>query len=269
MHHVRLFAALVVCATTITFVGCATPPEVKNAGTPAERLYRKAEVRLDRGDYTAAVDLYNEVRNEHPYSKYAVRADLRIGDAYFEQSQWASAAEQYRTFVKLHPKHQKVDYARFRIGKSLYNKMPDDWFFLPPSHERDLSSTRRAARELSSFVESYPDSNYRKEAREMMREARRRLADHELYVADFYLDRENPRGAKMRLKHLLNNYSGLGLDAQALYKLAVAHARLEQSAEARTAIRDLKEYHPDSEYAERAEELMAAHDLRAKTSSGN
>lgn len=252
-----------------TSVACATPSAVKNASTPAERLYRKAEVRFDRSDHTAAIEYFNQVRNEHPYSRYAKRADLRIGDAYFEQDQWSSATEQYRTFIKLHPKHEKVPYARFRIGKAMYEKMPENWFFLPPAHERDLSSTKRASRELSSFLESHPDSEYVEEAREMMREARRRLADHEMYVANFYMERNNPRGAKMRLKYLLNNYSGLGLDAKALYRLAIAHTELDEPARARTAFQDLVEYHPDSEYAQRAKRYMDDHDLADSSQQGS
>jgi outer membrane protein assembly factor BamD len=266
MRHILSFGILAVFLGTA--VACATPSAVQNASTPAERLYRQAEVRFDRGEHTSAIEYYNQVRNEHPYSRYAKKADLRIADAYFEQGQWSSASEQYRTFIKLHPKHDKVAYARFRIGKAMYEKMPDNWFFLPPAHERDLSSTKRAARELSSFVESHPDSEYIEEAREMMREARRRLADHEMYVANFYLERDNARGAKMRLKYLLNNYSGLGLDAKALYRLAIAHTELDEPARARTALQDLMEYHPDSEYAERAKNYMDNHDLADSSQQG-
>ena len=242
-------------------IGCATPPAVKNASTPAERIYRVGEMKFERNDYTAAIEKFNTVRNEHPYSKYAVLADLRIGDAYFAQDQWSSAAEQYRTFVKLHPKHARVDYARFRIGKSLYNKMPNNWFFLPPAYERDLSSTENAVQALKMFVKRHPDSEYHPKAEKMLREARRRLADHEMYVADYYLERDNPTGAKMRLKFLLNHYAGLGLDAKALYLLAVAHLKLGEPDKAKVALQDLVEYHPDSKFAAKAQSFMKNRDL--------
>jgi len=260
MKQMVTIAAVATVISGLAF-GCATPPAVENAETPAERLFLQGQVRFERTDYTGAIDKYNTVRNEHPYSKYAVLADLRMADAYYEQGQWSSAAEQYRTFVKLHPEHEEVDYARFRIGKALYQETPDDWFFLPPTYERDLGTTKNAVRALESFVNKHPDSAYRPDANELLRTARRRLADHEMYVADFYLDRENPRGAKMRLKYLLNHYAGLGLDAKALYLLAVSHLKLGERQGAEVALQDLVEYHPDSKYADDARKVMKKHDL--------
>lgn len=249
-------AVIFVCSFGVV-AGCASiPPEVKNAETEAERLYLLGEHRMDRGDYSGAIEKYDAVRNEHPYSRYATEADLRIADAYFEQDQYSSAAEQYRTFIKLHPKHEEIPYARFRIGEAMYEKMPNDWFFLPPTYERDLTSTRSAVDALRTFLEKHPESEKAARGRKMLSKARRRLADHEVYVANFYLERDNPEGAKMRLEYLLNNYSGLGLDARALYMLAKSHHRLGDIEEARTALEDLLEYHSDSSYAERAKRYM-------------
>lgn len=250
-------ATVLVALVGAGLAGCAsTPPAVKNAKTEAERLYRKGEVRMEREHYKEAIEKFDAVRNEHPYSKYAIRADLRIADAYFEQEQYSSAAEQYRTFIKLHPKHPKIPYSRFRIGKAMYEKMPGNWFFLPPTWERDLTSTKAAVDALQSFLEKHPESKYAEPGREMLAEARRRLARHEMYVANFYLERSNPEGAKMRLKYLLNNYSGLGLDAEALYMLAQSHHRLGDDEKARTALEDLLEFHPDSGYADDAKDFM-------------
>lgn len=257
--HWRL--GFVLLAMTTVLASCATAPSVQQADTPAERIYRLGEVHFGRGDFTGAIEKYNKVRNNHPYSRYAVQADLRIADAYFEQKQWTTAAEQYRTFVKLHPNHKKAVYAKFRVGKALHNKMPKNWFFLPPAYERDLASTRNASRALKSFVKQYPDTKYTKKARKILRKTRRRLADHEMYVANFYLERKNPRGAMMRLKYLLDNYSGLGLDPKALYLLAVSYLKLGDTKKAKTALQDLIQYHADSNFAQKAEAYMASHDL--------
>lgn len=207
---------------------------------------------MERGDYQGAIDKFDKVRNEHPYSRYAVRADLRVADAYFEQDQFASAREQYKTFVKLHPKHPRVAYARFRAGKAAFEQMPNNWFFLPPAHARDLNTTKRAVRELETFLAEHSESKYADRGQKLLNRARRRLARHELAVAKFYRDRNNPEGAAERLKYLLDNYASLGLDAEALYLLAKSHFEMENREGARTAVEDLIEYHPKSRYTERA-----------------
>ena len=248
--------------------GCATSQAIKTAESPAEKLYLIGEKRYENQDYSGAIERWNNLRNNYPYSRFAVRADLRIADAYFGKQEWSTAAEQYRSFVKLHPEHPKVPYARFRVGKSVYKKMPKNWFFQPPAYERDLSSTESAVQELQRFLRRFPKSKYAPKARKMLREAKRRLADHEMYVANFYLDRKNARGAMMRLKYLLNNYSGLGLDAKALYLLAVSYLQLGDVKKARTALDDLIEYHPDSKYADKAKQYIDKHGGGGSESSG-
>jgi outer membrane protein assembly factor BamD len=244
--------------------GCASGSDAKPttyAGA-AEQRYQSAQENLDDSDYIEAIREFNSVRNKFPYSKYASLSELRIGDAYFDQEKYASAVEQYRNFLQLHPKHPEVAYANWRVALSFYKLMPEDWWLLPPSYERDLAKTRDAVREMSLFVKRYPDSKYTERANKLVSQARRRLADHELYVAKFYLDRENPRASAMRLRYLLENYSGLGLDPQALFLLARSYIELGDGPKARTALEDLVEYHPNTELAQEAQEYLAQHDLK-------
>lgn len=263
-----LAASLLLAVTSAGAAGCATTGgstvDISKAETPAEQRYLLGQSRFERGDHEGAIEAYDKVRNDYPYSRFATLAQLRIGDAYFEQEQYSSAAEQYRSFVKLHPNHPKVPYARFRRAKAIYEKMPENWFFMPPAHQRDLSSTETAARHLQDFQRRHPESKYAEEARKLLAETRRRLADHEMYVAEFYLERDNPRAAAMRLKYLLNNYSGLGLDAKALYLLARSYLELGDTNKAKVALEDLIEFHPSSEYAGRARSYLEEHELAGK-----
>lgn len=244
--------------------GCASGSEAKPTtyADAAEQRYMSAKESLDDSDYLEAIREFNSVRNKFPYSKYAPLSELRIGDAYFDQEKYASAVEQYRNFLQLHPKHPEVVYANWRVALSFYELMPEDWWLLPPSYERDLAKTRDAVREMSLFLKRYPDSEYAKRANKLVAQARRRLADHELYVAKFYLERENPRASAMRLRYLLENYSGLGLDPQALFLLARSYIELGDAAKARTALEDLVEYHPNSELAKEAKAYLAQHELK-------
>ncbi len=250
--------ALLALGTSAGLGACRTPRQIKKeAETAAEAQFLIGQGRFRRGDYKGAIEKYDRVRNDSPYSPYAVRADLRIADAYFKQDQYASAIEQYEAFVKLHPRHDKVPYARFRTARAAYENMPGTPLLMPPAHERDLTKTRKAVRKLKAFLQQHQDADeYADRARDMLRRARRRLADHEMYVAEFYLDRNNPRAASMRLKYLLSNYSGLGLDPQALFLLAKSHLKMGESQEARTAFQELVKHHGDSDFAERAQQHL-------------
>jgi TolA-binding protein len=69
----------------------------------------------------------------------------------------------------------------------------------------------------------------------------------------------------MRLKYLLNNYSGLGLDPKALFLLAKSHLKQGEGQKARTAFRELVRHHGDTKYAKRAQRHLERH---AETGDG-
>ena len=228
----------------------------------ARQAWERAERVFKSGDYVEAIRRYNLLRTKFPYSELATLADLRIADAYFAQEKYATAVEQYRAFAKLHPQHQRVTYANWRVALSFYEQMPEDWWFLPPGYERDLRRARDAEREIAYFINRFGSNEYTPKARKLLALTRRRLADHELYVAEFYLKRNNPRAAAMRLTYLLQNYSGLGLDPQALFLLARSYIELEDVDKASAALADLIQYHPKSPLAARARVYIREHDLK-------
>ncbi len=230
----------------------------------AAKAYKDAERSFKTGDYLEAIRRYNLLRSKFPYSELATLADLRIADAYFEQEKYATSVEQYRAFAKLHPEHERVPYANWRVALSFYKQMPTDWWFMPPGYERDLNRAEEAERELLYFVQRNPDSEFTDEARTKLKQTRRRLADHELYVAKFYLKRDNPRAAAMRLSYLLQNYQGLGLDPQALFLLARAYIELKDVERATDALADLIEFYPDHPLADDARDYIERHNLSTK-----
>lgn len=234
----------------------------------AQKAYKDAERSFKTGDYTEAIRRFNILRSKFPYSPLATLSDLRIADAYFEQEKYATAVEQYRAFVKLHPEHERVTYANWRVAFSFYRQMPEDWWFLPPGYERDLDRAKETEREIHYFLRRNPDSEFDQEATSKLKQTRRRLADHELYVAKFYLKRDNPRAAAMRLSYLLQNYSGLGLDPQALFLLARSYIELKDVDRAVDALSDLIEYYPKDPLAEDARDYLERHDLTSKGEGG-
>lgn len=241
---------------------CATTGSADQTySSQVEAAYQKAERSMERGDYIDAVARYNAIRTRFPYSRFATLAELRLGDANFEQDKFATAIAQYRNFVKLHPNHERVPYASFRVAEAFYGQMPGDWFHLPPAYERELGSARDAEREYAYFLKKFPNSEFEADARRKLVLVRRRLADHEMYVAQFYLRRGNPRGAAMRLTHLLDAYSGVGLDAQALFLLARSYIELGDVRKARTALDDLIAHFPDDGLAREAQTYLRRYPL--------
>lgn len=253
LYSVLLFVVVAGCATSRSDM---PPPKSR-----VEAAFQKAERAMERGDYIDASARYNAIRSQYPYSQFATLADLRLADAYYEEKKFTSAISQYRSFIKLHPNHPKVTYASYRVADSFVGQMPKPFVLLPPVHERELVSTKDAERELEYFIKKYPETEFTADAKRELALVRRRLADHEMYVAQFYLKKRNPRAAAMRLTYLLANYSGVGLDPQALFLLGRSYLQLGDVAKAKTALDDLVANFSEEPLARQARNYMRRHKL--------
>lgn len=251
-------AASTTVLASFALSGCASTEDstkpVTYSGT-AKQNYEKGITELKDENYPEAQKYFQFVRSKFPFSKYAVLAELAIADTQFERGSYTEAVDSYKQFIRLHPTHEKVTdgYAAFRVGECAYKDMPDDVWLLPPSYEKDQSAVGDALRELDDFIKKYPDSPYVKEAQPLRREALKRLVDHEVYVARFYLDRDHPKAAAMRIEGAIRRYPGSGREAELLLALGETYLHMGDPARARdTFERVVTEYHA-AEQARRAE----------------
>jgi outer membrane protein assembly factor BamD len=250
MSRVLLILGLLgAAASTSVVTGCATSDEASKPVTysmTAKQNYEKGLAELKDENYPEAQKYFQFVRSKFPFSKYAVLAELAIADNNFERGNYTEAIDSYKQFLRLHPTHEKaVDgYAAYKIGQCYFKDMPDDIWLLPPSYEKDQSAVSDALREVDDFVKKYPDSPYVKDAQVLRREALKRLVDHEVYVARFYLDRDHPKAAAMRIEGAIRRYPGSGREPELLVTLGQTYLHMGDPARARdTFERVVREYH--------------------------
>lgn len=229
--------------------------DVRYAGDP-KKDYELGRKALDDGRHLDAIKYFEHIRAKYPYSSQSSLAALAIGDTHFEREKYAEAVDAYRNFVKFHPSHELVDYAQFRVGLSHYKDMPSDFILFPPPTQKDQAPVRRALASMEEFLRLHPKSQYAKEAQEKRDELRRRMADHELYVSDFYLKRGHHRAAVFRLEYLLQNFPGLGYESDALMQIARSYVALDEKEKAKAALQKLLKDHPDSPSRAEAEGLL-------------
>ncbi|MBW2456939.1 MAG: outer membrane protein assembly factor BamD [Deltaproteobacteria bacterium] len=207
----------------------------------AFKAYREAMVAYDNKDWEDARALLKEVKRLFAYSRYARLAELRLADIDFEQGKYSDAIGNYRSFVKGYRGDTNVEYAKYRISKALFLDISDT-MLLPPAEERDQANARDAHRELKAFVRRFPRSRHRVDARYMLEVVTQRLVRHEIYVARYYLRRDNFDAAVMRVDYALDNFPGSGLDAEALVLKGETLLKMKKPSEARvvfeTVIRD-------------------------------
>ncbi|MBN1205464.1 MAG: outer membrane protein assembly factor BamD [Myxococcaceae bacterium] len=255
-------AATCLTALLLLSTGCAAMKDGQ-AGDPdyatqAEENLRLGEEALADRDFLKAEKYFVYVKTKFPYLEASKEAELRLADVDFEQERFPEARDKYEAFIKLNPTHPQVDYAAWRAALSHAEDMPSDFFLLPPSEEKDQTEVSSALRAMNDFVRQYPDSQYAKDAKLKAEEAKRRLAEHELYVADFYRKRERWRGVAQRLEGMLARYPGTQYEEQALFSLHEAYVKLKEPTRAQETLRKVIERLPGTRAAERAQRMLGS-----------
>ena len=87
-----------------------------------------------------------------------------------------------------------------------------------------------------------------------------RMAQQVKGIGDFYMKRDEWESAAERYRSILNEYPGLGLDAQALYQLGVCYDEMNRAEEAESIYQDIVQNYRDTDLAQDAAERLAAQD---------
>lgn len=191
-------------------ISCST---VEKSGESAETLFKRAQEYENDDRYEEAIRRYQEVRSKYPYSPVAIDAELATADVYFKQESYPEAQTAYASFRDLHPKHPKLPYVLYRHAMSLYNQLPE-------TNDRDLSLVPETIIAFNDVVKKFPQSEYTQESNEKKSELVKRLAEKELYIADFYFKKKQYVASLARYEYFLKEYKGLGYDEKALARAA-------------------------------------------------
>jgi outer membrane protein assembly factor BamD len=192
----------------------------------AKGNYELGEKSLKDHDWTQADQYFQFTKSKFPYSQYASLAELRLADANFDQDKFVEAIDAYKNFIKDHPTHPKVDYASCQIAKSHFKDLPSGFFLFPPVYEKDQQELVDARSAINDFLLSYPRSEYQPEGQKMMAEVRKRLAEHEMYVANFYAKRGYNIAAAWRYAGVVKNFGDTPFAAEASRKAQELYAKL-------------------------------------------
>ena len=136
-------ACKILLLSSLLLPACTTSDDGKpiNFSLTAQQNYEKGLADLKDENYAEALRYFTYVKQKFPFSKYAALAELAAADTEFERGSYQEAIDAYKSFLRLHPKHEKVaeGYVSFRIAEAHVKEMPDDWFLIPPSYEKDQS----------------------------------------------------------------------------------------------------------------------------------
>ncbi len=164
----------------------------------AHSLATKGMDDYNVGRYFSALKYFEQILDQYPFSSEATLAELKAADCNYYQGHYQEALTLYKKFEERHPTNEAIAYVMFQKGMAEYKRID--------RIDRDTSGAVEAIKYFNQLLRAYPDSAYTEEAKLRIKDARGFLANHEYFVADFYVRTEKYQEAETRLKYLLAMY---------------------------------------------------------------
>jgi outer membrane protein assembly factor BamD len=258
--HRALVAALLAVA-----VACATGPRRPPTGTPEpdKFLFERGTEALNERKWITAREYFRQLIDVYPQSPYRAHAKLGMADAFICEGtaeSYVLGINEFREFLSFYPTHERADYAQYKLGMAFYYQMRRP--------ERDQTETREAIRELTTFVQRYPQSDLIEDGRAKLREARDRLSESEYLVGLHYHRSKWYPGAIERFRGVLERDPEFTHRDAVYFYLAEALERMQRPAEALPLYeRLLKEFEQSEYLLEATKRVDALKDAIAKKGS--
>ena len=244
---------MTVAVAALTVSACAgTKPRQKLAyeERPVEALYNTGYQRLQSKRWSDAIDYFQEVERQHPYSEWSRRAILMQVYAYYQNNNYQDAIAAADRFIALFPGNPSAAYAFYMRAICNFEQIVDVG--------RDQAYAEAALAGLRDVARRYPNTTYATDARIKIDMVNDQLAGKEMTVGRFYQRANQPLAAINRYKTVINNeaFQRSSHTPEALYRLVEVNLALGLTEEATRNAAVLGHNYPGSPWYAEAYALL-------------
>ena len=225
MH--KLFLILII----IVFFGCAKDKENKliikeqNLETQMISAYKEGVDFLDKDDGLSAAKKFNEAELLFPQSEWAPKSALMAAYSYYAYDYYGDSIYELEQFIKKYPKDERISYANFLLAMCYYQSIVDE--------KKDLEPLLKARDKFIYVVENYPNTDFAMDAKFKLDLIREILASKEMYLGNYYIQKEKWIAAINRFKTVINDYETTIYVEEALHRLVELHYKIGLENEAK------------------------------------
>ena len=210
--------------------------------------YNEGLKEFNRGDIFFAVKKFNEVELLYPQSIWAPRSTLMAAYAYYSKMYFDDAIFELKRFLDKYKNHPNTDYAYYLLAVCHYNQIVDE--------KKDLGQIIKAREYFNFLIKNFPNTDFAEDAYFKLELIAEILASKELYLANYYLDREKWIPAMNRYKNIVNEYDTTIFIEEALYRLVELNYKLGLIDEAKKYTALLGYNYQSSEWYERSYNIV-------------
>lgn len=246
----RILGILGIFMLLLIVSSCSSNEEMPDERLVEKELYDQAQTRLKNGSFSTAILSLEALESRFPFGRYAEQAQAELIYAYYMNSQFEASQSAAERFINLHPRHSHTGYAFYMKGLAAFT---DDSglfsrYFQSDLAKREVVMAQTSFGELSEFISRYPESKYVPHAKQRMIYLRNLLAEHEIYVADFYMKRGAYLAAIGRAKYVIENLPNTPQTPFALSILVEAYEILEYEELRKTSLEILNANYPNFDF---------------------
>ena len=210
--------------------------------------YNEGLKEFNKGDVFFAAKKFNEVELLYPQSIWAPRSILMAAYSYYSQMYFTDAIVEIERFLDKYKNHPNTDYAYYLLAICHYNLIVDE--------KKDLGEIIKAKEYFILLVEEFPNTDFAEDSKYKLELIEEILASKELYLANYYLEREKWIPAMNRYKKIVNEHDTTIFVEEALYRLVELNYKIGLLDEAKKYTALLGYNYQSSEWYERSYKIL-------------
>lgn len=237
----------------LILTACSTPLFHKASqydfpGKNAEQIFATGQESLVEGKYDMAVKAFEYLQVNYPFSAKSEQTDVELIYAYYMDSNPVAAKAAAERYIHMYPRSKDVDYAYYMraLGSFIENRTTPQKYLPIDLSQRELTDAHQSYDEFTDLLTHFPDSAYNQDARQRMVYLRNLFAQHEIVIANFYLERKAYVAAANRAQIVITQYQQAPQVAEALAILVKAYTQLNLPLLANDALKTLQLNFPNS-----------------------
>ncbi|MDV6317301.1 outer membrane protein assembly factor BamD [Idiomarina sp. HP20-50] len=234
----------------LMLAGCSSQSDENQVSkTPIEYQYANAQESIANGNLNLAQEQLSQLSSRYPFGPFAHQIQLDLIYLNYKLDNTDQALAAIDRFISLNPNHKDVDYALYMRGlvnqRAEHNAIHD--IAGVDRSDRDSSMAQEAFKDFAELVQKYPESEYAADAKKRLIALKSRLAQKELAVAQYYMQRQAYLAAANRGRYVLKHFSETPEVENALAIMVESYDQLELPELREDAMKVLRANFPDNQ----------------------
>ena len=179
--------------------------------------------------YKIAIELYNKILENAPYSDSAASAQYSIAHSLLNREDYYASKEEFIKLIQNYPESQLIDDAAYNLGYVNYLQSTEK--------EYDQTATTQAIAAFRQFIHQFPSSPNVYNAQKYIQKLRNRKAASLFRTGEYYENIRAPKAANISFREVIDQYPDTDYAMRARNKInKINDSKIAKSVQAQQVV---------------------------------